>query len=245
MALKSPRMWSLEAPIDYELQETRDLTDVATSVLTNVYEEADGSYLAPVPDENWRQHFSRNNASNIQDLIDDGYNIWAQPNASPATAVFNFEIPVAFNDVIVEACWTTREISPSVNVEASLTAGGTTYNGQSVFLNTLPTTFSVTLTFTATGQGLVELLGFMVAVIIKKAQDGGSASVSSGDASGTAVSFNRVYLEAPEVAAIVDDENSFFATVNDITSTGFKAKVFDEDGNRASKTIRWLSRGIV
>ena len=235
----------VRSPIDFELQETRDLTDVGTSVLTNVYEEADGSFLAPVPDETWNQHFSNNSAGSIQDLIDDGYNIWAQPNESPGTAVFNFTIPQALNDVIVELCWTTREIAPSVVVTSSLTASGTTYTGQSIFVNTLPTSFSVTLTFTASGQGLVELLGFMVAAIIKKAQDGGNASAVSSHSSGTLVTFNRDFLESPEVAVAVDDSGSFFATVDDITADDFRVRVFNQNGNRASKTVRWLARGII
>ena len=234
----------VRSPIDFELQESRSL-EQATSVLTNVYEENDGSFLAPVPIETWNQHFSRNSAASIQDLIDDGYNIWAQPNDSPGSAVLNFTIPNALNDVIVEMHWATREIVPSVVVTASLTASGTTYSGQSIFLNTLPTSFSVTLTFTATGQGIVQLLGFMINVILKKAQDSGTSSTSSGHSSGTLVSFTRDYLEAPDVAVVVKDTGSFYATISNVTTDDFRVRVFDENGNRASKNIDWLARGII
>ena len=233
-------------PIDYELQETRNLSNISSKALTNVFEEGDGHFLAPVNTaETWNEHFTSNRVTTIQGLIDAGYNIWAQPNKSPGTAVFNFITTQQLNDVIVEINWALREIIPSVVISASLTASGVTHAGTSIFINTLPTSFSITLTFTAIGQGLVELLNFNVAVIIKKAQDSGNISALSNDSSGTLATFSRDYLDAPDVVAVVKDTGSFYATISDITADNFRVRVFDQNGNRASKDVEWLARGII
>ena len=237
---------TVRSPIDYELQETRNLSNITSKALTNVHEEEDNSFLAPVDAvETWNEHFVDNSVTTIQGLIGAGYNIWAQPNKSPGTAVFNFTTTQQLNDVIVEINWVLREIIPSVAISASITASGVTHSGTSVFLNTLPTSFSITLTFTAAAQGIVQLLDFNVSVIIKKAQDSGSLSVLSSHTNGTLATFSRDYLDAPDVAAVVRDTGSFYATVSDITADNFRVRVFDHNGNRASKDVEWLARGII
>ena len=178
-------------------------------------------------------------------MIDAGYNIWCQPNKSPGSVTFDFITGLALTNVIVELDWSTREIVPSIAVTASLSAGSDTYVGKSNFVTNLPTSFSVTLTFTATGQGVIELLNSQVSIIVKKAQDGGSANALSTDGSGTLVDFNRDFLGIPDVTATVKDTGDFRTTVNSITTDSFRVKVYSSTGNRTSKDVEWLARGII
>ena len=137
-------------PIDFEFQGRLPIGDADSFTLVNVYERADGTFLAPVNNtETWNGHFTGNSETTIQGLINAGYNIWCQPNKSPGSITFNFTISPALTNVIVELDWSTRQIVPSVAVAASLTAGSDTYAGKANFVTNLSTSFSVTLTFTA------------------------------------------------------------------------------------------------
>ena len=233
-------------PIDFEFQGKLPIGDADSISLTNVYDRGNDTYLVPVnTTETWNEHFTNNSVTSIQGLIDAGYNIWCQPNKSPGSITFNYTTSLALTNVIVELDWTTREIIPSVAVAVSLSTGSDTYTGKSNFVTSLATSFSVTLTFTATGQGILELLGFQVSIIVKKAQDGGSIAALSTDGNGTLVDFNRDFLGIPDVAATVKDTGDFRTTINSITTDSFRVKVYSSTGGRSSKAVEWLARGII
>ena len=232
-------------PIDLEFDNVLTLDDADSITLVNAYQD-DDLVLAPVNNtETWSEHFTRAGASSIQDKIDAGYNIWCQPNESPGSITLRFIIPTQLTDINFEINWSFREIIPSVSVTSQLINGGVTQNGRSLFVSTLNTTFDVKLNFTAFGQGIVELLTFQAAILTKKAQDSGFVSALSTDTSGTLVTVNRDYVAVPEITATVRDSGSFLCVVHDKTNTTFRVSVFNDSGNRASKTVDWHARGII
>ena len=80
-------------PPDYILLDNRALTG-ATAVRSGVDLLPDGTLLAPVNlTETFAQHFTNNSNNTVQDFIDDGFTIWAEPSTTtPVTAVWEYDI---------------------------------------------------------------------------------------------------------------------------------------------------------
>lgn len=236
----------LENPSDFEVVEEIDLLtseNLVSGGAFNAYVNPDGSLLASVhTTETWAEHFVRGQATTIQGLIDRGNNVWCEPRYM-TTLYTPRPFSTSYSNVIIEFNSVIRSITPPLNIFYGFSGH---LSGKRLFVPSV-TTDSIPIFNVGgiAGNGIVEVLSLSVSVIVKKAQDSGKINASSTDTDGTLVTFNRDYKNAPDVTVTVIDPSGFFATINSITADNFKVKVFDTDGNRATKEIEWLARGII
>lgn len=89
----------------------------------------------------------------------------------------------------------------------------------------------------------VRIQKFHILFDVPDITDSGTVTTS---ASGTvAVTFNKVYNNAPKVAvSVLGATSGDTPKHSSVTSTGFNMEVFDGAGTRVVRTVSWISNGF-
>lgn len=215
--------------------------------------------ILPIVDESWEQHFINNGWSTIQDQIDDGYPIYAQP--SNPTSVFQqvYDFVATVDTAKVDVTYLELPIDGSVTHTwtISYSLDGSTWtdfpaNQMSGFASNFRYVKILIESEADDGTALTEIDNIRIKLSVKEITDGGIAVASSADANGTEVPFNKEFVDVRSITISPEHQASYprisfsydFADVANPTES-MKVRLYDDaTGNRISGNFSWQLRGI-
>lgn len=242
-------------PPDYVLQD--DLQIPISDGTFTLCAKENNAIVAPIDTGvTWEDFFDDNSWNTLQDSIDAGYPIYAQPTTS-GTSKFEFEkdYGAILPPSAIKLTWLKEIVSGDVTITAKIEVkenigdAWTTYNGDTAF--TIAFRYAkYTLEFTRTADtDLIRVKNLNVKIDTKKTRDGGNATSS---ASGwTVVTFNKDFIDVINL-----DVTPANASGDQLTAVAkydwaspdtdqFEVKIFDVNGTQVAETFSWSSEGVV
>lgn len=242
---------TLDNPSDYVL------LDSITSIFAGTKVESvvdHGKLFTVVTVDSWQNHFTSNFWTSIQDQLNAGYPLYFEPGPL-STGYYEevFDFGLVIDNVIVNTSYNVTNVSGVVAVAITIATStdGITYNSPSVGPSLYSTSMryaKVRLTFTPADKlSAIEISNFVCSLSVKYDTDQGSVILNASDATGTVVSFNKVFkfvvsitLGSQSLQPIDLIYNFSFPT----NPTSFKALAFDNTGNRINILATWQARGL-
>lgn len=245
-------------PPDFQLQTNYISPVTGTAVgcrITNKH------IIAPLnTTETWSQHFSTRSWNTIQDQVNAGYPIYAQPTLISTGTISYYEeiidFGAIFNTNILSVIWNIDPLLPSdevtVVVKTSVSTDGVTYSTPKIgSVQYYPSLryLKLRLEFTSTSdKALVDLFNLSVRMDVKREIDSGLVTALLGDVGGTLVTFNKPFKDIDSITLTTDALQPIVAIYDfvDIPNpTNFKVYAFDSTGNRVTYPVSWKARGIM
>lgn len=239
-------------PPDYSLQEQLsdpNLTGTKTDVVL-----MNGKLYCSLVNETWQQHFVNNSWSDIDDQINAGYPIYAEPTDITGQYEREFHCLAEYSNTIINVIYEANQIFGNTLIATEIAVApashvyGSWNSGRSYFASLVEW---VKVRFTFTGddnKSLLEFGNFSVTMDVKREVDSGNINAIATDAGGTQVNFNKAFKDVDSITLVAESAEPIYP-VYDFTDipnpTGFKVLVFDSAGKRISKLISWKARGIV
>jgi len=247
-------------PPDFNLQDSRisDLNGTRVKAYRFIASDGNPRLLAPVNiTEDWEDHFLNNSWDQPSDQVAAGYPIYIQPAQNTATYTEVIDYGGVFNNLIVNLQYAYVAIVGNVAItftmESSLdnviwsapVAGASAFFASMRYLRII-----VTFDGDDATHDLVEFYNLTIRLDVKRETDSGAGTASSGDATGTVFTFNKVFKDVDSVVATskvptkepLDIIVDFVDAPNPVS---FKVLVYDTAGQRKTIDIMWVARGIV
>lgn len=215
-----------------------------------------GGTMPPVPGEfeTWENWFDNNGWTTLQDAIDAGFVEWLQPSVESGFAEMQIDYGVNLPASFV--AWTWGELvkgDPSIiTTTLSTSLDGTTWtdyeNATQLFTDSFRY-IKLKMTMTALSElSLSKIVNQRLVLSLKRDEETGSVACNSADSGGTTVVFTKPFIDVEDIQLTPEGTTACYAVLNFIdvpNPTSFKVLVFDQDGNRVSKTVRYRVRGAV
>lgn len=211
-------------------------------------------------DQTWQEHFEDNEWETIQDQVNAGFPLYAQPATSAGTLDASYEeivdFGIIFPSVIVTIIWNYNQFDSANPVQLIIkmasSIDGISYTDFESGASQLATSMrylKFRLEFNAPADtSLIEIFELRVNLDVKRENDAGEIEAFAADSGGTAVNFNKAFKDIDAVVATVKATTSLKALVDfvDIPNPlGFKVLVFSDTGTRQNALVEWHARGIV
>lgn len=249
---------SVSQPPDFVLEDTltADLSNPSAESNTALVETAEGQKLIVCVNntETWDDHFVNNSWNTIQDQIDAGYPLYAEPAETSGYFEYIFDFGATFNNVIIGAQWLEEALDGDINVtvEISYSTDNITYttpeSGPNLFATTMRYA-KVRLIFAPDDDvSLSFIYDFVCFINVKREMDGGSAEVFAADVGGTVVNFNKAFKDVESITATplaLVEQNAIVDFTDIPNPTDFAILLFDDTGVRIDGTVYWKARGIL
>jgi len=255
----------VNTPPDYQLQDRRFSNLDGT--MENVVRTSAPTLVACVNDEElWNAHFETRSWDTLQDQIDAGYPIYAQPTETTGWYEEIVDYGIEIQNTIVTIETQLIQIVPEVTILIKLahSLDGVVYSpfiaGASQFIQIFRY-LKMRIEFTGSSdKALAELSIIQTTIDVKREVDGGEVTAYSGgihnDAdgnpvdhtNGTPVVFNKVFKDVNSITATADSIEPITIIYDFIdipNPTGFKVFALDSTGNRVTYLVSWKARGIV
>lgn len=244
---------TVNQPPDFVLESS--LTSDLNGTLTNVKLITGPKLLAcVVTGRTWQQHFDDNSWSSIQEQVDAGYPIYAEPSETTGTAELKFDFGAIFENVIISVNWSEEVLDGDVSAtcEIKYSDDDITYSayvaGSTLFAASLRYV-KAKLTFTGDDdKSLSNFYDVTCAINVKREMDGGTVEVFAADGSGTAVDFNKEFkdIESITLTPLSTSEQTAIYDFTDVPyPTTFYIYLFDDTGTRTDGVVSWKARGIM
>lgn len=238
-------------PPDYELKLNQDSTFAGT--ISNLKKE-DGKLFGPFDTtETWASHFTSRSWTTIQNQIDAGYEYFLQPSAASGyyeetidygTVLSGTRIIASINSTTIDGSVT---ITPKISVRASTSDPWTDYAGLSEVYATGFRYVKVRYDITASGgDDLVEIDSLNIRLDAKLRNDAGRGYANASDSGGTAVSFNKAFVDISSITVTPKTTSAAIAVYDFVdvpNPTGFKVYLFNTSGTRISGDFSWSAKG--
>lgn len=238
-------------PPDYVLSYDQNSTFSGTKTNTIL---SDGVLIATVnTTETWQDHFSTRGWTTLQDQINAGFPIYAQPSTTTGSYVEEIDFGTVLAGTKVTSTLTSAVVSGSITVTPKLsiktTAGGswTDYAGVDSIYATNFRYLKVTYDFaSAGGDDLLSISKLNVKLDKKLKSDTGTGTANSADSGGTTVNFNIAFVDVEGISVTPSGTTARIAIYDFVDApnpTSFKVLLFDTSGNRVSGGFSWQARG--
>ena len=244
---------TVNQPPDFELLTS--VTSIFDGTLFNVKLLENGHLLCTTDNaETFENHFLTRAWAGPQAQIDAGFPIYIQPNGGDGYYEEVFDFGTTLTNVIVNIDWNSVVISGSVAISGDFkgSVDGVVYDdsqfGVSAFYSSIRY-LKLRINFVpGSTASLIEFYNLRVFVDVKREVDSGEIVADKDDIDGTLVLFNKVYKDVDSITLGCESFQPVKA-IHDFTDvanpTSFRVMVFDESGNRVTRTVSWKSRGIV
>jgi hypothetical protein len=243
---------TVTAPSDFVLEAV--WTSLLIGTVNQVYRMPNVRLLACADIETWAEHFTSRGWTNIQDQVNAGYPVYAQPMELVGSYEETHDFGVLVNDTVISITWSQRQIVPYVNCVSSLSysSDGITFVPYQV-TNTM---FAPAIRYikfkldfsTIDRRMLAEFFNFVISLSVKRDMDSGRANVFAAHVGGTEVLFNKAFRDVESITLTsegVADRNAIYDFVDVPDPTGFKILLFSTSGVRVDGIVSWKARGIV
>ena len=244
---------AVRQPPDFELFDSQ-ISDLSGTKV-NVVKIEDYLLCSVNATDTWDDHFSNMTWADIQDQIDAGFPIYAQPSELTGDYEEIIDYGTLLTNVIVSLRWSEVTISGSVAVVAKIASSedDITYTafttGTSVFYASLRYV-KIRFEFTATNTtGLLELSDINTLLDVKREVDSGQVNALASDGlAGTLVNFNKTFRDIDSIELTVAARQPITAIYlfTDVPNpTSFNVLAYDSSGNQVDYLVSWMARGIV
>lgn len=242
-------------PPDYVLIDNRELTAADATRSDCIVEGA--AILATIDStRTFEEHFTDNSQTSIQDFLDDGYTIWAQPAPASGSAEWEYDLGLTFPKNRISVTFIQTNLVAGLTVTPLISYRNSTgdpwTDGPSGELQIFATNFRyvrVRFSFAAaTDKALALITDVRAKIDTKKQTDSGGGTASASDSGGTTVNFNLEFIDVisivvtpqatAQVTAVVDFDDA-------PNPTSFKVLLFDANGDRVSGSFRWTAEGVI
>lgn len=238
-------------PPDYVLHDIID--SIFTGTITNGVVD-DGRLLVCVDaTETWQDHFDDNSWTTIQDQLDDGYDYYIEPceTTGEYEEIFDFGIIIA--NVIINIDWSVESIVDTVTQVCKIATSedNITYSAFETTSSLFATSVryvKVKLEFTGGIKKLAYIFNLSARLDVKRETDAGTIEAVSTDASGTEVTFNKAFKDVESIIITAESTEPIYPVYDFVdvpNPTSFYVLVFDSSGNRITRTVSWMARGII
>ena len=244
-------------PPDFELFNTFVSTFPGT--LVNAYRDsALPSLLAPVDvTQTWLTHFSSHSWTTIQDQINAGYPIYAQPTPTTGSYEEIINYGAVINNIIANVtynfAYNDSNHPVTIVIKMSGSTDGTTYStpvaGAVQFFGSLKF-LKLRLEFTGSDdKAFVSIYNLTVKLDVKRDLDSGTINALASDVGGTLVTFNKIFKDIDSITlstkSVTQPITAIYDFVDAPNPTSFRVYAFDSTGNRVSYLVTWKARGII
>ena len=249
---------AVNQPPDFELFNTFISSLNGTRV--NAYREAatPPRLVAPVDvAQTWDQHFSSHSWTTIQNQIDAGYPVYAQPAIITGSYEEIIDFGVLINNIIANITYNFAYNDPnhqvSIIIKQSVSTDGISYStpvaGAVQFFSTLRY-LKVRLEFTGVDdKAFVSIYNLTVKLDVKRDLDSGEVNALATDVNGTQVNFNKAFKDIDSITLSTQSVKQPIVAIYNFVDVpnpvGFKVFAFDSTGNRVSYLVSWKARGII
>lgn len=242
----------ISEPPDFVFLDDAQLRPEDFNTLSNVAYD-NGILIGPVDtSETWEDHFVNNGWTTIQDQINAGYPIYAQPALLTGYAQEVIDFGVVVPSSLIKLTYASEVISGDVTITPLIewsydgvtwsTAGGTTVLGSNFRY--------VRITLTMIGiddLSIATISDVRVRLDVKIVHERGTATSAASDANGTYVAFTTPFLDVKKITITPESETPTIFAYNfkDIPDpTGFNVKIWDQNGNRITKPFSYDAEGV-
>lgn len=192
--------------------------------------------------------------NNIQDQIDSGYGLYAEPAELTGSYVEVFDFGSVIDNIVISINWNRIDVvgtvGATVSLETSIDAITWTAPtiGSSAFAPTLRYV-RMTINFTGADKtSLAYLYNIRCLLNVAREQDGGVIAAVSTDVGGTVVTFNKTFKSIDSIALApisTVQRTAIYDFAFPVNPTTFKILLYDAAGARVSGNVSWIARGIV
>lgn len=245
-------------PPDFVLEDTlvADLSNPEDEDNTELVEHngINKILVCVIKTETWQQHFDNNSWTTIQQQVDAGYPIYAQPAESSGYFEYIFDFGAIFSSVIIGTTWVEEVIDGDINitVEISYSDDNISYtspvSGISLFATSMRYA-KIRLIFAPDDDTSLSLISFFTGLInVKREMDGGNVDVLAADTTGTVVEFNKAFKDIESITVTplsTVEQVAIYDFVDVPNPTEFKILLFDAGGSRVDGTVSWIARGVM
>jgi hypothetical protein len=238
-------------PPDYVLNYDQDSTFTGTK--TNTVAENATLVATVSTTETWQDHFSSRGWTTLQDQINAGYPIYAQPSTTSGSYVEEIDFGAVLGGTKITSTLTYAVVSGATTIVPTLsvktTAGGawTDYAGAESVYATNFRYVKVAYDFSsAGGDDLLRISRLNVKLDKKLRNDTGTGTANSADSGGTTVTFNVPFVDIEGISVTASGTTARIAIYDFVdvpNPTSFKVLLFDTSGNRVSGGFSWQARG--
>ena len=238
-------------PPDYVLNYDQNSTFGGTKTNTVAF---DGGLLATVnTTETWQSHFTSRSWTTLQDQINAGYPIYAQPSTTSGSYSEEIDFGAVLGGTKATSTLTSAAVSGSITATPTLsvkTASGdpwTDYAGVDTVYATNFRYLKVSYAFSSSGNDDLLAISVLNVKLDKKLKsDTGTGTANSGDTGGTTVTFNVPFVDIESINVTPSGTTARIAIYDFVDApnpTTFKVLLFDTSGNRVSGGFSWQARG--
>ena len=239
-------------PPDYVLQY--NFNSVFAGTKTNLAANNGGLLASVSTSETWQSHFTSRSWTSPQDQINAGFPYFAQPSQTTAQYIEDIDYGSVLAGTKVTATLDSTSvvgsttITPSISIKKLAGDPWTVYAGVSSVYGTDFRYIRVQYDFaSAGGDDLLQLNGLNIRLDSKLLNDSGTGNAVSADSGGTAVAFNRIFVDVSSISVTPLATSAVTAVYDFVDASypvSFKVLLFNSSGVRVSGAFSWSARGV-
>ena len=211
-----------------------------------------GSLVLPIDvNSTMAAHFNANGWSTLQDQINAGYPIYAQPSLSSGyyEEMVDYGAIISSSNVVVNVTSVVIYGSPTLSITISSSQDGiswTNYTGTQAYLSNFRyVKYRVTVN-SADNKSIIRIDSLEYKLDVKLKNDAGSISCLSSDSGGTTVNFSIPFIDVISIQVTPNSKTPITA-IYDFTDTpyptSFKILLFNSAGIRVNGMVSWSAKG--
>ena len=243
---------TVNAPSDFVL-EAAYVSDL-NGTKVRVYKTPEVKLLACTDVETWEEHFTENAWNTIQDQVNAGYPLYAQPLELDGYYEETHDFGVILEASVISLSWSQEQVAAFVNSQAELSHSTDGVNFSPVVFGS--TTFAdlvryvkFRLKFDTIDRRMVAYFyNITIALSVKRDLDSGRVNVFAADTGGTQVLFNKPFKDVESITLTAEgliEQTAIYDFVDVPNPLGFKILLFNIAGVRVNGTVSWKARGIL
>lgn len=242
----------VDQPPDFELTDSR--ISALTGTKVNVLKENDYLLCCLNLTETFATHFTGHSWTKVDDQIAAGFPLHDQPTLTTGSYEEIIDYGTIISNTIITLTWSQVQLagSSSVVCKIATSVDNITYTSFATVTSLFsPSLRYAKIRFEFTGvdtHALIQFSNIQIRLDVKREMDSGSVNALASDASGTAVLFNKDFLDVDSITlsvAAIQPITAIYSFVDIPNPSTFYVFAYDSSGNRVDYLVSWKARGIV
>lgn len=192
-------------PPDFVFNAEYTSTFSGTKINSHLLTNSNSLLMLVNNSDNWYNHFNNNSWTDIQDQVNAGYPIYAQPSLLTASyeEIFDYEVILSSSNITVSYAGTVVNGVVDVKLGIQTSSDGIIWSAAQYTNSVFATNFRfIKIVATVTGttdKALYTLDSLVVRLDNKQISDSGSVTASSLDTNGTIVNFVKEFIDIQSI----------------------------------------------
>lgn len=237
-------------PPDYILHS--DLYSIFNGTKNNAITDS-GSLILPIDTSStFAAHFSTHGWNTLQDQINAGYPVYAQPSLSSGyyEELIDYGAVISSSNVAVNITSDVISGSPTLSTTISSSADGVTWidysnTTQAYLTNFRYVKYRVTVT-SSDNLSIIRIDSLEFKLDVKLKNDAGNVNCLASDSGGTVVNFFVQFVDVISIQVTPKSTTPITAIYDFLDApypTSFKILLFNSSGIRVNGTVSWAAKG--